>query len=241
MSITTIVTTIITVGITGFIGNYIATLFQKRNNKATMNQKKVDDETKTILNLSKKISESSSNRRFATQELIDGLLSFDINDNKVDDLRKNYREEIKKWNTSLSLFNIDLFSIGLSSISYNLLEGTYYNKNVNDIDLDNDCTPLGIHANFFESHILINEFIHGNNHNKKLLTKASINLNSAFANTRKVVSLLQQESDNKWNDMLNGYTEELTIYNLERANLFILCCAIFNFGSHSLRIKRSGR
>lgn len=239
MNISSIFTTVLTVGITALLGNYIATLFQKRNNKTAMNQKKLEDETKNILAISKKISELSSSRRFAAQSLVDSLLDLPIDDSRITSLRTTYKEEVKKWNTSLSSLNIDLFSINLHHLAYELLEGTDNSTNVNHIDLHNtDYLPRGIHANFYEAHLLINEFLTRQPTNHHLLLRASLNLNSSFSSTRKMSQYLLQASNDKWTDMLNDYTDEFSVHNLEHATLLTLIRAVFHPKPHHLRVKR---
>lgn len=63
-------------------------------------------------------------------------------------------------------------------------------------------------------------------------------LDIVYKETKYVSNTLTNEADRLWDDLINDYTDDLTIYNINRASTLILILAIFDPTSHLLRIRR---
>lgn len=201
--------------ITGYIGSKITHNFQE---KSFLNQIKIKDaESKVdkIINISKKINELSSNRRFFSQLLINSLLDDKLTNEELTELRKQYQDSVKLWNVELTIISIEARSIGM------------------------DATPLYlqncIHPEFRKAHNSIRTYINERK-DKFLLTSALENLNESYRKTSDLTAKLVKEAQNQKEKILNNGTEELSQYNLEKAKTYQLLIAIIHPSPNKLRV-----
>ena len=236
---------IIQVFCAGIIGQFIADHYQSRKKFLLIKQKKVEKDAQSILDISKKITESAIARRDAAVVLVESLSKslFFLNSNnmtefnkeskKQKELRDNYRKEVKKWNKELTIINIDLYNIGLSSTAIYELEGICdYNMNLNEY-----YTSCGLHADFFKVHLFINEYINSKNKNQKILDYISEILKIIDNEIRNLSRKLILISNEKWNLLSYNFTEPFSKDNYKRASTWELFIALFYQKPSFLRIK----
>ena len=212
-----------------YITNKIAEFFQRRTVLNNIKIKKAEEQIKQISDLSIRINKSSASRRFAMQNLINALLN---NGQNIDEIRNEYRIEVKNWNIDLTSYNIELSMMSLTELAIHYLEG---------VDYGESAYASGVHRNFFKAHNLLNRYINGDK-NTLLLIKAQDLLNISYKETKYISEQLVIESNNIWNNLKNNETDPLSIYNLGRAETFQLILAIFHHPrSNFLRVKRPSR
>lgn len=223
----TIFNTIIGVILTGILGSYLTNkitfLFQNRSNINNIKIKKAEEQIKAISDLSLYIHKSSSSRRFAMLNLINALADDVCN---LDEIRQEYRSEVKKWNIDLGSYNIELNALGFFNLARDRLE----NK---------------VHENFVMAHNCLNSYIINKDKgvkksDPKQLEKSNEFLNNVVKETNNICFELIQESDRVWDDLKNDKSIPMSIDNLHRAETWKLIFAIF-YGprSNPLRVKSS--
>lgn len=209
---------------TGILGSYLTNkvtfIFQKRANLNKIKVKKAEENIKTILDLSVRIHKSSSSRRFAMINLINKLA--DSNSKDLDEIRKEYRNEVKNWNTSLGSYNIELNILGFFKLAAGMLE-------------DN------IHKNFVMAHDCLNSVIkEKDKYSPRKLEKANKYLDNVFKETNKICAELIKESNRIWDELENDKSVPMSSDNLHRAKTWQLFFAIFyNPRSNPLRVRSS--
>ena len=205
--------------ITGFIGNKIASYFQQRSFLNQAKIKNAEIEVKKITDISFRVMQFSSKRRYTLIKLIDALLSHDdINNNDITAVRKEYKDAVREWNLELSVFYMELSNVNLYSLS---------------LELERE-----IHNNFREIHKEINNSIKTSSRNN-LLTLDS-NISYIYSYTKELSNQLINEAHARRDKILNGDTEELSQYNLHKASMLKLIIAIFYSDPKRLRVPRSG-
>lgn len=204
--------------ITGFIGNKIASYFQQRSFLNQAKIKNAEIEVKKITDISFRVMQFSSKRRYTLIKLIDALLSHDdINNNDITAARKEYKDAVREWNLELPVFYMELSNINLYSLS---------------LELERE-----IHNNFREIHKEINNSIKTGSRNN-LLTLDS-NISYIYSYTKELSNQLINEAHARRDKILNGDTEELSQYNLHKASMLKLIIAIFYSDPKRLRVPRS--
>jgi len=227
------------------IGHYIADYYQSRKQFLLVKQKKVEKDAQVILDISKKITESALARRNAAVVLVDSLsksLFFISKGSKTElvkelekqeEIRDNYRKEVKNWNKELTLINIDLYNIGLSNTAIYELEGICdYDMNLNE-----NYISRGLHADFFKVHLLIKDYINSEDKNQKKLDYVLKILEIVDNEIRNLSKKLILKSNEKWDLLSYNFTEPLSKDNYERASTWKLFIALFYQKSSFLRIK----
>jgi hypothetical protein len=204
--------------ITGFIGNKIASYFQQRSFLNQAKIKNAEIEVKKITDISFRVMQFSSKRRYTLIKLIDALLSHDdINNNDITAARKEYKDAVREWNLELPVFYMELSNINLYSLS---------------LELERE-----IHNNFREIHKEINNSIKTGSRNN-LLTLDS-NISYIYSCTKELSNQLINEAHARRDKILNGDTEELSQYNLHKVSMLKLIIAIFYSDPKRLRVPRS--
>ena len=211
---------IILVVISGWIGNKITKIFQE---KAFHNQQKIKNaeaEMERLTVISTRLIQAVSKRRFALQNLIDALITTK-NIEKYGPLRVTYREAVQSWNLELQLLLLELSSLSLESLAKRLEDS--------------------VQGQFYLAHKDLNFYLNNQGKDKLsyLLDKISDRLNQVYASTKKINTILIKEAHNKKEEILNGDTEELSAYNLNKASNWTLLVAIFHSTPNNLRIPRS--
>lgn len=204
--------------VTGFIGNKIASYFQQRSFLNQTKIKNAEIEVKKITDISFRVMQFSSKRRYTLIKLIEALLSYgDINNNDITTARKEYKDAVREWNLELPVFYMELSNVNLYSLS---------------LELERE-----IHNNFREIHKEINNSIKTGSRNN-LLTLDS-NISYIYSYTKELSNQLINEAHARRDKILNGDTEELSQYNLHKASMLKLIIAIFYSDPKRLRVPRS--
>jgi soluble cytochrome b562 len=207
-------------------------------------QKKVEKNAQSILDISKKITESAIGRRNAAKALVENLdktlsyidggdiQKFHNESTKQDELRSNYRKEVKKWNKELTIINIDLYNIGLADTAFSQLEG----KCDYNMEFVSPYISKGLHADFFKAHLFIDKFINSEEKNKKMLDDISEILDVLDKEMRNLSKKLVELSNEKWDSLGCNFTEPLSENNYKKASTWILFIALFYKNPSLLRI-----
>lgn len=204
--------------ITGFIGNKIASYFQQRSFLNQTKIKNAEIEVKKITDISFRVMQFSSKRRYTLIKLIEALLSYDdINNNDITTARKKYKDAVREWNLELPVFYMELSNVNLYSLS---------------LELERE-----IHNRFREIHKEINNSIKTGSRNN-LLTLNS-NISYIYSYTKELSNQLINEAHARRDKILNSDTEELSQYNLHKASMLKLIIAIFYSDPKRLRVPRS--
>ena len=205
-------------------GAWVSKITNDLQGKSFLNQIKIkhaEIEVDTIINLCTNLIKNSNYRRYTAKILIDSI-TYNYTKNTslyphINELRKEYKESVKTWNTELPQLYIKLSNCNLYPCALQIEEE--------------------IHNKFRESHELIkNYLIHPNNIQ---LSNISIHLDSIYSKTMEITNKLIEKSKERKNKILNGNTENLSIHNIQYAPLWKLIIAIFHPTPDKLRITRS--
>ncbi|KDN13395.1 hypothetical protein SALWKB12_0250 [Snodgrassella communis] len=241
-----IVKIIIEVFFAKVIGKFIANYYQSRNQFFLIKQKKVEKNAQSILDISKKITESAIGRRNAAVALVENLYKtlyfinrdtqkFHDESKKLDELRSNYRKEVKRWNKELTVINIDLYNIGLADTAIYQLEGVCDDN----MEFVRPYISNGLHADFFKAHLFIVKYINSNEKNKEMLDYISEILDVLDKEMRNLSKKLVELSNEKWDSLSYNFTEPLSEDNYKKASTWILFIALFYTNPSLLRINSS--
>lgn len=201
---------------TGILGATISSKIQRKNFANQTKISKTEKEVEKIKELAKKIEILSGARNYSVRVLSSAINLRGKDSEKLDEIRKEYRETVKEWNVNITTIYTELYSYNLYSYA---------------IDLERN-----VHNTFRKTHKLINDSIKNNTPAREL--EISELADRVFKNTRSISSNLINEGASRWTNTINGNTEKLCLYNLERANLYTLIIALFHRTPKSLRIKR---
>lgn len=202
--------------LTGIIGTFLAQYYQKKNFIYQTKIIKLQKEIERLKELADNIEKLAGMRIFYGRNLIDNCSEKESKE--FSEARKQYRASVEKWNENLSSFFIELRSLGLTTLAFDL------EKNV--------------HNNLRKAHLLIDELIRKNN--KVDISKIGHHYSMAFDGLRYVSKNIMIETDRKWDTIISGNSELLNKYNLSDAGIGTLIIAIFHKNPHLLRIRRSG-
>ena len=79
-----------------------------------------------ITEISTRLIQAASKRRFALQNLVDELIgNKDIERDDITSLRKNYRETVQVWNGELQLLMLELSSLSLDNLAMRLEDSVH--------------------------------------------------------------------------------------------------------------------
>lgn len=201
---------------TGILGATISSKIQRKNFVNQTKISKTEKEVEKIKELAKKIEILSGARNYSVRVLSSAINLRGKDSEKLDEIRKEYRETVKEWNVNITTIYTELYSYNLYSYA---------------IDLERN-----VHNTFRKTHKLINDSIKNNTPAREL--EISELADRVFKNTRSISSNLINEGASRWTNIINGNTEKICLYNLERANLYTLIIALFHRTPKSLRIKR---
>lgn len=201
---------------TGVIGSIITNKFQKNNFINQVNIMKVEKDIEKIKEITKNIEIISSQRRLKGLFLIEALTT-QTSDEDIQEARNKYILSVSKWNDELSPILIELHSIGLSSIASSL--------------------EFTVHKTFYNAHESIRKILREKN--KCDINHATELFENSYAETKRISHKLIKTSNMKWEKAIYGEMENLTKFNLEQANIWVLLVAIFHKKPDSLRISSS--
>ncbi len=200
--------------LTGIIGAILTQHYQKKNFIYQTTIIKIQKEIDRLKELAGNIEKLAGMRIFYGRNLIDNNNQRESRD--FYDARLQYKESVEKWNESLSSFFIELRSLGLTPVAY---------------DLEKD-----VHENLRQAHLLIDDLIRKNK--PVNMSKIGHHYSMAFEGLRRVSKILILETDNKWDSIISGNSEKLNQYNLSNASIITLFIAVFHKNPHLLRIRR---
>lgn len=203
--------------LTGVVGTYIASKFQRNSYINQAKTLKTEKEVEKIKEITKRISTLASARNISARILVDNIYSKNNDAEKTLKLREEYRKSVSEWNMNIQTIYIDLFANDMYPFAI-LLEST-------------------VHESFRKSHMLINEKI--NNFKDVKSSEIESHLSSAFKQTRSLSLSLIERANEKMEQALNGNTENLSAYNLHNASSLTLIIALFHSHPNLLRIPRS--
>lgn len=201
--------------LTGIVGSFLAQYYQKKNFIYQTKIIKLQKEIDRLKELADNIEKLAGMRIFYGRNLIDN--SDKRESNEFTEARRQYRTSVEKWNESLSSFFIELRSLGLTQLAFDL--------------------ERNVHDNLRKAHSLIDELIRKNN--KIDISKIGKHYSMAFDGLRNVSKNIMSETEKKWDKIISGNSEKLSQYNLSDASIVTLIIAIFHKNPHLLRIRRS--
>ena len=201
--------------LTGIVGSFLAQYYQKKNFIYQTKIIKLQKEIDRLKELADNIEKLAGMRIFYGRNLIDN--SDKRESNEFTEARRQYRTSVEKWNESLSSFFIELRSLGLTQLAFDL--------------------ERNVHDNLRKAHSLIDELIRKNN--KIDISKIVKHYSMSFDGLRNVSKNIMFETEKKWDKIISGNSEKLSQYNLSDASIVTLIIAIFHKNPHLLRIRRS--
>lgn len=201
--------------LTGIVGSFLAQYYQKKNFIYQTKIIKLQKEIDRLKELADNIEKLAGMRIFYGRNLIDN--SNERESKEFSEARRQYRASVERWNENLSSFFIELRSLGLTQLAFDL--------------------ERNVHDNLRKAHSLIDELIRKNNIVD--ISKIGHHYSMAFDGLRFVSKNLILETDRKWNRIISGNSEKLNQYNLSDASIVTLIIAIFHKNPHLLRVRRS--
>jgi hypothetical protein len=206
---------IITFLLTGVVGALLSQRIQKKSFLHQIKINQTQKEIERIKEIASNIEKDAGMRIFYGRNLIENYIN--TNTEEIEKARLDYRKSVIKWNENLSSYFLELRSLGLTHLAFDL--------------------ERNVHENLFKAHRIIDDCIRKNR--KVKLGELKTHYSLAFDGLRKISKALIEISNMKWSTIRNGNSEQLTQYNLNKANLFTLIFALFHKNPHSLRIHRS--
>ena len=127
---------------TGILGATISSKIQRKNFVNQTKISKTEKEVEKIKELAKKIEILSGARNYSVRVLSSAINLRGKDSEKLDEIRKEYRETVKEWNVNITTIYTELYSYNLYSYA---------------IDLERN-----VHDTFRKTHKLINDSIKNN-------------------------------------------------------------------------------
>lgn len=151
---------------TGILGATISSKIQRKNFVNQTKISKTEKEVEKIKELAKKIEILSGARNYSVRVLSSAINLRGKDSEKLDEIRKEYRETVKEWNVNITTIYTELYSYNLYSYA---------------IDLERN-----VHNTFRKTHKLINDSIKNNTPAREL--EISELADRVFKNTRSISS-----------------------------------------------------
>lgn len=211
-----IVKIILSFFLTVIVGSYMAQRYQRRNFIHQVKTAKIEKEIERIRVLANNIEKMAGMRIFYGRQLIDVFLDGN-NKVQIDKSREDYRRSVRDWNENLSSFYIEIRSLGLGDL---------------DLKLES-----GVHNNLRNAHCIIDDKVRKNK--EIIISEIGYYHSRAFSEMRSVSRELISNIDLRWGSIVSNNEVNLSISNLEQANLYTLFIALFHKRPDTLRIRSS--